>query len=140
MGGLDGDVEGFVELARAGFNPLIEPLAFEEGHRDEGLPFKLIDFVDRADIGMVQSRRRLRLTLKTLENVFVRDKVSRQKLQSHRALELGVVRLIDDTHPALTEFVGDLVVRDGSTDHDNSILLLLTELFVPVFDDPDHGL
>ena len=40
-----------------------------------------------------------------------------QKLQCDKAAKLSVLRLIDDTHAATTEFLDDAVVRDGLSDH-----------------------
>ena len=45
-----------------------------------------------------------------------------EKLESDGALELGVLGLVNDTHPAFTEFLGDLVMRDGAAHHTAPIL------------------
>ncbi len=56
-----------------------------------------------------------------IENKGLRFLVAEQmwgeEFQSHGAVELGVVGLVDDAHPAFAEFFGDLVVRDGLADH-----------------------
>ena len=36
------------------------------------------------------------------------------------AAQAGVLGLVDHTHPSATEFLQDLVVADGLTDHDAS--------------------
>ncbi|MDA1313529.1 MAG: hypothetical protein O2968_09365 [Acidobacteria bacterium] len=46
----------------------------------------------------------------------------RQKFQCDGAVELRVLGLVDDTHAAFTEFLGDAVVRDGLADHAGPIL------------------
>ena len=46
---------------------LLQALAFELLHHDEGMPVVVCDVVDRADIGMVKLRGRLCLALKTLQ-------------------------------------------------------------------------
>jgi hypothetical protein len=45
-----------------------------------------------------------------------------QKLEGHGALELGVLGLVDHAHPALAEFLEDLVVGYGLANHTNSHL------------------
>ena len=39
-----------------------------------------------------------------------------------RPHQLRVLGLVDDTHAALAELLGDLVVRDGLADHNGPIL------------------
>ncbi len=54
------------------------------------------------------------------------EKMRRQKLQRDRALQLRVLGLVDDPHPAQAEFGEDLVVADGGADHDAQIVPLPT--------------
>ena len=46
----------------AGLPVLLQRLAFEEGHGNEGLAFDFIDLVDVADIGMIEGSRRFRFS------------------------------------------------------------------------------
>src|ERR1017187_6938634 len=77
----------------------------------------LADFVNGADVGMVQSRGSLRFTLETGESLCVFSNVIWQELQGHEAVKLYVFSPVDDTHPASTEFLQDTVVRDSLVDH-----------------------
>ena len=49
---------------------------------------------------------------------------SGQELEDNRTLELRIVGLVDNTHPAVTELLGDAVVGDGLADHVGPILPL----------------
>src|SRR5215471_21755670 len=69
-------------------------------------------------MGMVQSGGGARFTLKTLQSLAVLGKMLRQELQGDEAAELGVLGLIDHTHPAATELLHDAVMRNGSAYHD----------------------
>ncbi len=40
-----------------------------------------------------------------------------QKLERDETAETGVLRLINNSHPAATELLDDAVVRDGLADH-----------------------
>ena len=40
-----------------------------------------------------------------------------QELQRNETSKLGVLSLVDDTHPAAAEFLDDAVVRDGLANH-----------------------
>ena len=52
------------------------------------LPFLLADFVDGANVGMVQSRRRLRLALKTFQRLRVFGHFIGQKFQCDKSVSL----------------------------------------------------
>ena len=53
-GDLDGDVEYVLERQRSGGDLVVEGFAVEVRHRDEGVPLDLVDFVDGADVGVVE--------------------------------------------------------------------------------------
>src|SRR6266404_6367115 len=103
--------------SRAGITPR-ESFAFVVLHYDKKLMVVgLFEPVDDADIGMIEAGSGARLA-KEVFLVRVADGNSiRKKFQRHGALELGVQRLVDDSHPAGTELLGDAVVRDGLLDH-----------------------
>ena len=46
-----------------------------------------------------------------------------QELQGHKAVQLDVLRLIDDAHSAAAEFLDDPVVRDVLADHSEDVWL-----------------
>ena len=72
---------------------------------------------------MVERGGGFRFAVKPFPGLFVAQQVRRQKLQGHRAAELGVLGFVDDTHAALAEFLGDEVVRDGLIDHSSPSLV-----------------
>ena len=96
----------------------LDRLALVIRHRDEEPPVRrLVDLVDRADVGMVQRRGRLRLDLEAALGVLVLRAFSRKELQRDRSLELGVLGKVDHAHSAAAERVDDAIVRDGLADH-----------------------
>src|SRR5262249_30756631 len=60
-------------------------LAFQILHSDEGLALVLPDFVNDADIRMVQRRRGTGFAAKTLKRCLVADHVVRKELQRYEA-------------------------------------------------------
>jgi hypothetical protein len=46
----------------------------------------------------------------------------RKEFQGDKAMQAGVVGLINDAHPAPTEFLSDAVMRNGLPDHTREIL------------------
>ena len=104
-------------LSRLLLYAMLERLAVQELHGDEVPAFVLVDVVDGADVGMVEGRCRLRLALESLERVPVPGHLFREELQRDGALEPGVFRLVDDTHPPAAELFQNPVVRNGLADH-----------------------
>src|ERR1700730_40471 len=96
---------------------MLQSLAIQELHGDERLAALLANVVNRADVGMVESRRGLRFTLKTGKSLGVFGDFIWQELQCHETMQSGVLSLIDHTHPAAPELLHDAVVRNGLADH-----------------------
>ena len=117
LGGLRGDVDHLVELERAIADFVLDGAARDEGHGEEGLSLGLIDFIDGANVGMVECRRGLGFAQEAFLGFGVFNDVGAEKLQRDRTLKLGVEGFVNDTHATFAEFFGDLVVRDGETNH-----------------------
>ncbi len=83
----------------------------------KGCPSLLVNFVDRADVGMVQRGSGLRFALEAGEGLRVFGNVVGQELQGDEAVQLHVLSLVDHTHAAAAELLDDAVVRDGLADH-----------------------
>jgi hypothetical protein len=65
---------------------------------------------------MVQGGSSLCLTVESFEGLRVFSEVFGQELQGDKAVQLGVLGLVDDTHASAAELFDDAVVRDGLTD------------------------
>jgi hypothetical protein len=63
VGDLDGPPQQFVRLQRLVPDALLQRLPFQQFHGDEGLPLVLADFVDHADVRMIQTRGGARFPL-----------------------------------------------------------------------------
>ena len=95
---------------------MLERLAFEALHREERLAFVLADFVDRANIRMVECGSGLRFALKTLERARIPSQVFRKEFQRDEAVQAGVFGFVDHTHPAAAKPLDDAVVGNGPPD------------------------
>ncbi len=91
-------------------------------HGDEGLAVLLADFVDGADVGMVQSGGGLRFALEARQRLRILGNIVGQELEGDKAMQPCVFGLVDNTHPAAAELLDDAVVRDGLADHLGQIL------------------
>src|SRR5207253_3163435 len=87
-------------------------------HGNESLTIFLTDVVNRANILMIQSRRRLRLALEAGQCLRVSGDFFGQKLEGNEAMQPRVLGFIHHTHTAAPELLDDAVVRDGLADHE----------------------
>jgi hypothetical protein len=108
------DVEGSLVDLFAQAAPL------DVGHGDIVPALELVDFVNRADIRMIQRRRRPGLGCEALPVVFGGYRFRRQEFQRDGPVQLRVLGLVHHTHATLAELPGDLVVRDNLADHCSS--------------------
>ena len=92
-------------------------------HGNESLLAVFANFVDGANIRMIESGRRTRLPAKAFQCLRVSRQLLGQEFERDEAAKLGVLRLVDHTHPAATKLVDNAVVRDGLADHSWRILL-----------------
>ena len=97
---------------------MLQRQAIQKLHDDKRLILLLSNLIDRADIGMVQGGSCLRFPLKPGQRLGVFGYRIRQKLQCDEAVQLHVLSLVNNTHPATTELLDNAVVRDGFADQD----------------------
>src|SRR5262249_23672711 len=88
----------------------------EKLHDYEGLPLVLANFVNRANVRMVQSGSGTSFTAEAFERLWVFGEVLGQELQGDEPAQLSVLSLVNHTHPAAAELFEDAVVGDGLTE------------------------
>src|SRR6266550_6731113 len=92
-------------------------MSFQQLHSDEGSLLTFVDFINRANVGMVESGCRTSLATKTFQGLGIVSYFFRQELQSHESAKARVLGFVDNTHAAAAELLNDAVVRDGLADH-----------------------
>ena len=117
VGDVQAEVQKLLGLKPPGEDAVLQCLPLQAFHDDEGLPLVLADVVDGADVGMIQGRGGLRLTLEALTGGRVAEVGLGEELQRDVAVEAGVLTLVDDAHASAAELLDHAVVRDGLADH-----------------------
>src|ERR1019366_5783340 len=117
IGNLNAQVECRLDLKRLASDPVPERLPLQQLHGDEGSPIGLVDFVDRADVRVVQRGGSLGFPLETAEGLCVVGDFVGKELQGDVTTELEVFRLEDHAHPAAAELFDDAVARNCLADH-----------------------
>jgi hypothetical protein len=83
-------------------NGVFQRLAFEHLHNDEWAAVVLVNVVNRADVGMIQSRGGTRLSLQLLDGRAVEWQFLWQKLECDKAAEFQVFGLVNHSHASAT--------------------------------------
>ena len=100
---------------RAG-DDVLERGAFHEFHNDEGATVMILNVVNGANVGMVESGGGAGFALETFESLWVVGDVVGEEFESDEAAELGVFGFVDDAHSAAAEFFDDAVVGNRLSD------------------------
>ncbi len=117
VGDLDRQSQQHIGFNGAAGDAVLQRHAIQKFHDDESLAMLVVNFVDGADVGMIQRGGGLRLALETGQGLRILGNFFRQKFERDEAVQLQVLGLVDDAHPATTELLDDAVVRDGLADH-----------------------
>src|SRR5579863_5219178 len=112
VGDLDAQIEHRLNLHRLAGDAVPEGLALQQFHGDESSAIGLVNFVNGADVGVVQRRRGLGFALETAESLRVVGEVIGQEFQGNVTAELEVFGLIHHTHPTTADLAKDAVVGD----------------------------
>src|ERR1700693_3118710 len=91
--------------------------AIQKLHGDERLLAVLADFVDGANVWMVESGGGTRLAAEAFESLRVARHLLRQELEGDEAAQFGVFSFVDHTHASAAKFLDDTGVGDGLVDH-----------------------
>src|SRR5579862_9358038 len=116
IGNFDSHTEQVLKPHRPPPDSMFECLALQILHRDEAPAVMLGNFVNGADVRVVQCRGGTSLAAKTFKCLQVLCELLGKKLECDKATERGVFGLVDDTHPPAAELLEDPVVGYGLPD------------------------
>ncbi len=111
MGSSEADVE------RSLGNAVLQRCPVQKLHGNEGLGIVLADFVNGADVGVVQGGSRARLTTETLQGLCILGNTFRQELHGDKAAQFRIFGLVHHSHAAASELAGNFVVGKALADH-----------------------
>src|SRR6266851_1976995 len=117
IGDLDAQIEHRLDLQRLASDPVPERLPLQQFHGNKSSPIRLVNFVDGADVRVVQGGRSLGLPLETAESLCIVGEFVGKELQGDVAIELEVFRFVDHTHAPAAQLPQDAVMRDGVIHH-----------------------
>ena len=112
-----GELKGVADRHGSGEKPVTETLAFNILHNDEVLALGFADFVDVADVRVIECRRGLRLVQEALAGRRILLQFPGEKFESDLATQRRVVGQKDLTHASCAEFLNDSIMRDGFANH-----------------------
>ncbi len=106
-----------VKRQRLAGDAMLEGSAFHKFHGDERMAVLLADFVDRADMGMIQRGCRTRLSPKAFQSLWVLREVFGKKFECDKPAEGWILGFVNNTHTSPAQLFDDSIVRDGLADH-----------------------
>ena len=115
---MDGDLQQSAATAIGlPSDQLLQRLAIQKFHDDEGLAVLVVNFVNGADVGMIERGGGARFAAKPLQHHGSLATFGRQKLDGDKAAEFEVLCLVNHAHAANPELFQDAVMGDGLVDH-----------------------
>jgi hypothetical protein len=117
VGDINGDGHQQIELKRLVADQVLQGLAFEVLHGDEGTAVVLANIVNRTNVGMIEAGSGLGFAAESAEQMLVGGNVVGKELEGDEAAQAGVLGLENHSHPAAAEFFDHPVMRDGLADH-----------------------
>ncbi len=119
---LDADIEHALGLHRLSRDGLLQALALQLLHHNEGMAAVILNAVNSADVRMIQQRRRPRLPREAFQRFGVAHKVFRDELQGDMPPQLQVLGLVNHAHTTAPELSQDAIVGYGLADHEKTQL------------------
>jgi hypothetical protein len=114
VGNVDAQIEQEFEVQRAALDGVLQRLAVETLHRKVGVAVFPADIVNRANVGMIQRGRRLRLAAKPFERHLISAQIFRQEFQRNKSVKPRVFGFVDNAHAAAAQLFHDAVMRNGA--------------------------
>jgi hypothetical protein len=96
---------------------LLQRVAFEQLHRNEGPALIFINLINGADVGMVERRGGAGFALETLEGARITDCTVGKEFQSDLTAETNVLRFVNHAHSARTKLLVNAIVRNDLVGH-----------------------
>ena len=106
-----GDLQDLLQRQRPPTQPVHQHFTFHVFHNYEVLTFELTDFVDVADIGMIQSGCGTGLAQETLLSDRILLHLRWQELQGDFPIQRNVLCQIHHSHAAFADFLHNSVVQ-----------------------------
>ncbi len=125
LGYLPEDGQSLVGIQRTALQSLCEVLARKELQHEDALALDVMQAVDGGDVWVVHGSQQLRLSLKTLQRLWITGEVIRQDLQRHFTVERLIEGFPHHAHPTLAHLLDEPVVQEITAwlDRHEAILL-----------------
>jgi hypothetical protein len=121
VGDLDTKTQRLLKRKRLVANGVLESMAFEAFHDDEWVAIHFADFMDSADVGMIQRGGGLGFALETLKRLLFSYDVVRKELQGNETAQPGIFGFVNDAHASAAEFFDNVKMCDGAADEGRGI-------------------
>src|SRR5689334_8844239 len=104
---LDPKIEQPLRFERPVPDQVLQGCPVQKFHHDEGTAILLVDFVNRTDVRVIQSRGGSCLALETAESLGISGNVVRKELEGYEAAELCILGFVHNSHAPTAKFLDD---------------------------------
>jgi hypothetical protein len=91
---------------------MLERDAFHEFHDDESASFMFLNVVNGADVRMIERGGSACFAAETFEGLGILGDIVGKKFQCDLAGQLGVIRLVDNSHAVTDQFFKDAILEN----------------------------
>ncbi len=117
VGDLNSQVEQFTRFQSLATHVVAKCSPFEELHGEEVLAVDLANFVDRANVWMIQRGRGASFSAKALSGLRVAGKLFGKKFQRDESPKFEILGFVNHAHTAGAEFLQDSIMGNSSANH-----------------------
>src|SRR5437867_6643808 len=117
VGQLERELQRLIEGKRPPADELLERLAVDVLHHEEHDVLGFVNFVDCADVRMIDSRCSASLPQEAHASLLVTYQLGGKRFDGDRAVKLCVFRFVDHTHTAFSNLFQYAVVEYGFSNH-----------------------
>jgi hypothetical protein len=104
VGNLDGQRQNQLGFHRSPGDAMLQRQPIQKFHGDERFTVLVVNFVDGADVRMIQGRSRLGFALKAAECLRVFGYVVGEELEGHKAAEFDILCFVNNAIPPPPSF------------------------------------
>jgi len=121
IGDFGSDCKELLHVERAASDAMLQGSAVEVLHGDKGLLAVPADFIDGANVRMIQCGSRASFAAEAFERLRIVGELFGQEFESDRPAEFGVLRFVDHPHPAAANPFKHAVMGNGLPDEGLSL-------------------
>src|SRR5438552_4004194 len=114
---LNYNLQDLSTVERLSGDEVFKGMPFQSLHHNKRVPIRFINFMNSADVGMVQGRRSTCLALKSLQCLVIARQLWWKKLQSYISAQAEILGAVDHSHATASQSLLNAVMGNDGAYH-----------------------